>query len=461
MWIEEAMHHLGLGGKLFPFLSLTSSNFGELGWFTGGVTHSELGFLRQGFTTRSLPFIPTGGKGIGLREAFFSSLGESFERILPIISSSRISEGDKLFGSYAELVSKKRRLLGPDVFPLFHEQQYQARDFPYTRFTPDLPLTWLRGRHVLTEGEVWAPAQIVTLGFQPTEVAEPHIAYGSSGGLCVASNIADAVIHGCLEYIERDANNIRWVARVPPVRVRVGLDEALRLVEKDNHLANPWLQFDVFLWPSDIRGVCVLTTHLINHSLSWYKYWPGIGVGLDFVTALRGALGEIAQAQLFISFMRRMKSSFGRHPTFYYVHEGEPLQKVDNLFKTVVFYGYPRNLERIYHDFFDQAQVISLQEIEQFGIPLRSSEDKVLQLDRLCKIAARHHMNPIVFQLTPPEVASRITLVKVIIPELTCYYTSRFPLFGHSRYAHAPQILGAGSQNLTYEQLNFEPLPYP
>lgn len=460
-WAEEVLDNVGKYGEVILAVSINIPTSLDLPWYVGGALHSESAILLKLPTFGgSLPFTPTGGKGVSIESSFHSTIGETFERFLALLFGRTLNEQELIYASYKELEEKKIPALGPDKLYFFHHEQYSAPDFLFVPFTSDLKLTWMRGKYLLTNEEVWAPAQLVAFGFRRRKEEMP-IVYPSSAGLCASFNVKGALLHGFLEYIERDANNLRWVSKIPPFRINLSLEQALNILNYDLPYYNKHIKFDVFLWPTDISGVCVISTHLVSDSLKEFKYWPGIGVGLDFVSALKGALGESAQAQLFIPVMHSMKQAFGKHPTFYYVKESEDPRNVDNLFKTVFYYGYRKNLQQIYSDFFDKAEVIQLDDLGRFGIPFSLKGDLDTKIELIKKIAIKHRLNPVMFMVGPREISQSVTIMRVVIPELTPYYTIRFPLFGHPRYYNAPMLLGVGDRTLTYRELNRNPLPYP
>lgn len=460
-WMEEVLDNVGNYAEVIPTVTINIPTFVDLPWYVGGTHHSESAILlRLPLSGGSMPFMPTGGKGVSMKSSFHSTLGESFERFLALLSGATLNERELIYASYNELEEKKIPALGPDQLYFFHHEQYSAPDFLFVPFSRDLKLTWLQGKHLLTNEKVWAPAQLVAFGFRRQKDEMP-IVYASSAGLSASVNIKEAILHGFLEYIERDANNLRWVSKIPPFRVNLSLEQALKILDYHLPYYNKFVKLDVFLWPTDISRVCVISTHLLCDSLKEFKYWPGIGVGLDFVSALKGALGESAQAQLFIPVMYSMKQAFGKHPTFYYVKENEDPRNVDNLFKTIFYYGYRENLQRIYSDFFGKAEVIQLDDLGKFGIPLSLNRDLDARIELIKDIAARHQLNPVVFMVGPKEISQNVPITKLIIPELTPYYVIRFPLFGHPRYYNAPKLLGVGDRTLTYHELNHDPLPYP
>ncbi len=226
------------------------------------------------------------------------------ERVIPIYIGMRLLRepiGLWAQGTAEALERAGQRVLGPTDLPLFHERQYQSPDFPFVPFERTQRLTWIRGYDFLTGESVWGPAQVIVMGFLPVD--EPRIGYASSAGLAAGSTWEDAFVHGYLEFIERDANNLFWVCQIPPLRLNLTLTDAFRLLRLPQPDLPSSMRFEVFIWPAGVRGVCVVTIHLIHEGFYLYRYFPGVGVGFDLITALRGALGESAQALLFITVM--------------------------------------------------------------------------------------------------------------------------------------------------------------
>jgi len=294
-----------------------------------------------------------------------------------------------------------------------------------------------------------------------TAHGEPWVGFSSSAGLSAGSCVEEAIVHGFQEFVERDANNIHWVTRIPPYRVRLTQRDIEDLIRMPlPHL--PHQRIDVFLWSEHVPEIAVVTAHVVRENMDSYAYWPGIGVAFDFPTALQKALSESAQAELFIPYMHKVKQAFGKHPTFYYVEEDEDPSRIDNLFKTIVYYGYRKNLERMYTGYFDLAPQVTLEEVERWGFQISSKPlSLIAQVERIKDIARKYDWHPIAFDLTPPEIRDSAALIRLFVPELTPYYTISLPVLGHPRYRYAPAILRGEDRQLDFNDLCFDPMPFP
>jgi len=460
-WQIESLRNVGENGKIFLSLEVVIPNEDSLPFLVGSVAHIDYSVVLHDMITGIMPFLPAGGKGEDLPSVIFSSIGEGFERYLCFTYARYISEtpGFIRVATYKELTKAGKRALGPSDIHLFHPKQYERGDLPFIPFDEDLPLSWVLGVDLLTATEVWGPAQIIVMGYSNRN--EPLVGFSSSAGLSAAPSPEEAIIHGFQEFVERDANNIHWVTNIPPYSIPLTKEEIEKLT-KTPLPELPGMRIDVFLWTEYAPEISVVTVHVIREDMKSYSYWPGIGVSFDFATALKKALSESAQGQLFIPYMHRIKEFYGKHSTYYYVEEDEDPSRIDNLFKTIVYYGYEKNLKRIYKEFFDLAPRLSLEEVEKQGFQIYPRKlSRTAQIELLKQISEKHGWHPAIFDLTPPEIRNSGALIRVLIPELTPYYTISLPVFGHPRYRHAPSILRGEERLLDLEDLRFDPLPYP
>lgn len=460
-WQKETFRNVGENGKPFVALDVVLPCKDSLPFFVGSVAHIDYSTVLHEMSTGVMPFLPAGGKGSNLPAAVFSSVGEGFERYLCFIYAQYIRDVPGLIriATYKELVESGERALGPEDLYLFHPKQYAQENFPFVPLQEDLVLSWIRGTDLLTGETVWGPAQIMVMGYGAYD--EPPVGFSSSAGLSAGSSVAEAMVHGFQEYVERDANNIHWVSRIPPYRVSLNQEEIEALIQMPLPRL-PAQRIDVFLWSEFVPEIAVVTTHVIREDMDSYAYWPGIGVAFDFATALQKALSESAQGQLFLPYMHKVKQAYGRHPTYYYVEEDEDPSHIDNLFKTIVYYGYRKNLERMYREYFDQAPRTSVEELKERGFRIfPRSMSLSEEVEYIKDIARTHNWHPVAFDLTPPEIRNTAALVRVVIPELTPYYTVSLPVFGHPRYLEAPVILRGENRRLQFEDLSLAPMPFP
>ena len=81
-------------------------------------------------------------------------------------------------------------------------------------FEPGRPIDWIRGTSLTRSTEVLVPANLVFCPYRLPRNVSP-IAWTDSNGLAAGNNLEEAVLHGLLEVVERDAVMISEYNRLP------------------------------------------------------------------------------------------------------------------------------------------------------------------------------------------------------------------------------------------------------
>ncbi len=446
---------LGPARKLISYLP----SVGTLPIFVGHCEYFDYDLVAQRLTGRSAldtgvkGSLFSGGKGADPHGMFLSTLGETVERVLGSMQSFA-TEDHHLFGSYRELTAQGHRCLSPAELPLFSAAQYASPSFLFEPFTEDSPLGWIRGERLLSGTEIWMPAQMVHLVYM-RKPGEATIGYAVSGGLSSHVSRLHALFHGITELIERDAVNLRWYCGLAPERIRI--DRAARradlrrLLEAADRLPGTIAFYNHSI---DIPEVPVITAVRLDRWAKRYGYCSGGGADTDIDVALAKSLTEFGQSERMIrmrltapssSFARTISRQFEMGP------DDDP-SEIDIFFKVVSYYGHAQNVDRLAW-YLDGGDDVALSDL-----PVESG-DMAVKYEHLLGVLARHGLDPIVFDLTPPDLP-HLALVKVFMGELTQPFIQSLPMFGHPRFREAPRLLD-GREPLDPAQLVRDPLPYP
>jgi YcaO-like protein with predicted kinase domain len=79
--------------------------------------------------------------------------------------------------------------------------------------------SWVRGADLATHADTWVPVDSVSMNFVADQLGEPGLARNSNG-LASGNSLAQAMLHGLCEVVERDAES-RWRAASESLRVRL------------------------------------------------------------------------------------------------------------------------------------------------------------------------------------------------------------------------------------------------
>ncbi|MEW6456776.1 MAG: YcaO-like family protein [Acidobacteriota bacterium] len=397
----------------------------------------------------SKDFIPAGGKGRTLWGAFMGTLGEAIERFLPLISydflKSRI-----VYGTPKGLQREGYEVLGPDRLYLFAKEQYKKSFFK--QFTEDTYLGWIDGENVLTKEKIYAPAQLIIFGYKPVK-GEIPIGYAVSGGLTCHTDEEEGRYHGFTEFIERDQLNIRWVCGFPPKEVVLDSDNfALqKLMDGFFFFDNPYVKMKIYHWSLDLPEVHVLSIHCVNTSSIKVKYLPGVGSDVSFYHALRKALAELGQAD---KVYFTVASGEGKLPYWMDISPDAKFEEVSDLFKTIAYYGFDKNLKKV-EDFYNRSEKVQHSSL----VISESKENGRNKYQKLLKILKEKKLTPLCFDLTPP-CFQKLKLQRCFIPELTMYFIVH-GYYGHIRYYNLGKELGLVTRIFSFDDLNKAPLPFP
>jgi YcaO-like protein with predicted kinase domain len=178
---------------------------------------------------------------------------------------------------------------------------------PRSRASSDLAhrnMVWTAGEDVATGRAMWVPLEMVDLDFTLPHVFEASALLRSSNGLASGNTLAEAVLHGLLEVVERDATGLMnlW----PPERWgRARLDLATVTDASARRLLDRFEQADIAVSAWDVTtdiGVPAFMAGIFDRTTDeLLRPWPptfGSGAHPDRGVALCRALTEAAQARL-------------------------------------------------------------------------------------------------------------------------------------------------------------------
>ncbi|MDT0303587.1 TOMM precursor leader peptide-binding protein [Streptomonospora wellingtoniae] len=108
------------------------------------------------------------------------------------------------------------RAIDVETLGMHPPESYGLPDFPLRPFDPDLEYGWVSGYSFGRAGPVLVPERVAYYGIPGREGQEdPLFVLDSSNGAALGSCLEEAILHGLLEIVERDAFLLSWHARMP------------------------------------------------------------------------------------------------------------------------------------------------------------------------------------------------------------------------------------------------------
>ena len=164
-----------------------------------------------------------GGSAFTWEESRARALGEAVERFCAAVYDERTFVLDCQRNLAPEAID-------PSTVALFSAAQYREPGFAFQPFTEETRVAWTWGYSLLRRAPVLVPAAFVYRPYWPIE-DEAAIGDFPTTGLACGNSLADAILHGLYETVERDAIMITWLNRLPARRI--GLDRLAPAIDAD------------------------------------------------------------------------------------------------------------------------------------------------------------------------------------------------------------------------------------
>jgi ribosomal protein S12 methylthiotransferase accessory factor len=122
-------------------------------------------------------------------------------------------------GSYADLAD---RALDPKSLGLYSYDRPQVFGVSPPQYSPDLVLDWVSGYSVRRRKPILVPADCAYYGRWFTDrSSSPPFIQETSNGCAIGASFEEALLHGVLEVLERDAFLLTWYARLPVPEISI------------------------------------------------------------------------------------------------------------------------------------------------------------------------------------------------------------------------------------------------
>ena len=242
------------------------------------------------------------GKGVTPVAARVSAMMEAIER-----ASAEEPNASFCRSSYAALKSSKARVVDPQTFALP----------PQSKYDPDKELNWMSCVRLPDGDPYWMASDLIS-----APPSEDVIFQSDTNGLASGNTLAEAILHGLCELIERDAlgryvfarlhgddGHVPLIARIDPATIPA---DAKKIIERIRSVGQSVHLFD----HSDI-GLPVVSAYLTDpvypgpdgpRAFTFF----GFGCSTSAKTALLRALTEAEQSR--VSVLQGARDSFNSIP---------------------------------------------------------------------------------------------------------------------------------------------------
>ncbi|MBY0600185.1 TOMM precursor leader peptide-binding protein [Bacillus bingmayongensis] len=350
-------------------------------------------------------------------------------------------------GSYRDF---EDTAINPLTIGVHTDEHYKKANFPFKPFDPDQPQDWVWGYSLSQNRPVLVPESIAyySLGHRDAFV------YETSNGCAIGGSLEEAIFHGILEIVERDAFLLTWYAQLPLPRLDLASADDVELqlmIERMRTITG----YDLHVFDATMEhGIPSIWAIAKNTKQDGMNLVCAGGAHMEPLRAVKNAIHELAGMLL------TMDEKFEANKQKYEKCLRDPYL-VTQMEDHSMVYGLLEAEERLQFLLNDDRHVQTFQQMHQLkSIDRDLTSDLRHLLDRL------HHsgLEVIVIDQTVPLIQKNgLSCVKVLIPGM-------LPMtFGHhltrvkglQRALTVPMELGYIDEPLTFEQLNPHPHPFP
>jgi ribosomal protein S12 methylthiotransferase accessory factor len=415
-----------------------------------GLLHGEMQDLVTPFAAMSvnLPLLhgdeATAGRTLSYADSELTAILEGLERYCGLAPRG------KRTGVHDCFRNLRGKALNPLAVGVHAKEQYERPDFPFKPFDPDRPMDWVWGYSFLRDRPILVPELLAyySLGYGDGFV------YETSNGCAVGGSLVEAIFHGVLEVVERDAFLLTWYGQLPLPRLDLhsAKDEELQLmVDRLQAVTGYDLLFYNATMENGIPSVWAMAK---NRRQQGVNLICAGGSHPDPVRAVKGAVHELAGMLLTLD----EKFEANRKDYVRMYHDPFQLQQMED---HSMLYSLPEAEERLQFLLDDHRPLRAFD--EEFKWEARH-EDLTDDLTDMIQVFRRLNLDVIVVDQTTPELKRNgLSCVKVLIPGMLPitfgYHLTR--LEGLDRVLRVPVELGYTAQPLTRKQLNPHPHPFP
>lgn len=414
----------------------TASTFGKMETRTGTYLHEAY----------------WGGHGDSYGDSVRIGLLEGLERYAGMRPRAKSAGA---VASLRDLQTNGTRALDPRECGLYSDELYEAyeRDRRITRFSETRDMPWVWGYSLRDEAPVLVPE---ALAYWHAVPLSERFVQECSNGCASGSSLTEAVYHGLMELVERDAFVISWFGKLPLPEIDPRTARSPHVREMVDRLAMYGYRARFFNARMTLPIPVVVAAAVSEDGGVCF----GAGASLDPETALRSGLAEIATDAPHLA--RRTE---WRRPELEAM--AADFRKVSALHDHPLLYGLPemRRHASFLLDGAAERPMLPLADLSPriSGTiePGRDVRDDLRAC--LAAVADAGYDVIVVDQTLPSQRAIGIHTVSVIVPGLLPidFGWDRQRALGMPRLLTAPREAGLRDRELLHAELNSAPHPFP
>lgn len=321
-----------------------------------------------------------GGKGISRDHAKASAMMEGFERY-----SAERQDSDKSIKASLSEISEYGEFIEPKSLNLPKELEKKGID--------NLSLEWSIAHDLISDNDYYIPTNAIFHPYNPKD-NEDRLFKSNTNGLASGNILEEAILHGMLEVIERDAWSIFELTHKNYAQIDLNTIESDIVNETIDRFESEGIKIKLMDFTADVKIPTIAASADDTVTKDAGLLTLGMGTHLDPEVAILRALTEVAQS-------RATQINGAREDTV----------RAD--FAREAGYERMKRINRYY--FKEEENKINLSDIENKSTSSITKDIEIVKEE----LMANNITKILYTDLTRPELD--ISVVRVIIPEMEIY----------------------------------------
>lgn len=401
------------------------------------------------------------GTGCTLRTAQSKavSLLEAIERYAGLRPRSKLA---MVQASYHQLVQQAQHVLDPTILGLHSSEHYEQYNQNHhcrhlVPYHPDLTCHWVWGYSFQRQSPLLVPEHCAYYGI-PISKENPAFIYEVSNGCALGNCLEEAIFHGIMEVVERDAFLLTWYAQLSLPRLNHSsvIDPTIRLLVE--HLEyHSGYSIHVFNATLDHAIPCLFLLAIDEENRE------------DMPKAHVMAGSHPHPEQALLRALRELTTSLAISPQSYQQRRTQALAMltdaslVNTLQDHPLVYYLPEAFDRLHFLYRTERQQTFQQAFSDFYNHPPEHLDLRDDLEELVNYYLKRGIDTIVIDQTAPEhLPCALRCVKVLMPGMLpmTFGQHNRRISGFERLHQLPSALGYRSDRLTEAEINPHPHPF-
>ena len=321
-----------------------------------------------------------GGKGISKDHAKASAMMEGFERY-----SAERQDSDETIIATPNEIGRYGDYIDPKSLNL--PKNFEKKDIS------DINLEWSKSKDIISGNEYYIPTNAIFHPYASDSNAE-SLFKSNTNGLASGNILDEAILHGMLEVIERDAWSIFELTHKNYAQIDIESIESELIIDIIDKFESEGIKIKLMDFTADIKIPTIAASADDTITKDAGLLTLGMGTHLDPEVAILRALTEVAQS-------RATQINGAREDTVRADFAREA--------------GYER-MKRINKYYFkDEEEKISLSDIENKSTSSITKDIEIVKNE----LTANDIEKILYVDLTRPEID--VSVVRVVIPEMEVY----------------------------------------